>query len=36
VALMDHSIFQPGLSMPTDIVGQNKRLYRPFVYGYPA
>ena len=36
VALMDHSIFQPGLSMATDIVGQNKRLYRPFIYGYPG
>ncbi len=36
VALMDHSIFQPGLSMATDVVGQNKRLYRPFIYGYPG
>lgn len=37
LALMDHSIFQPGLSLPTDIVEEGgKRLYRPFIHGYPG
>jgi len=36
LALMDHSIFQPGLSLPKDIVEGGKRLYRPFIYGYPG
>lgn len=36
VALMDHSIFQPGLGMPGDIVGNNRHLHRPFIYGYPG
>lgn len=37
LALMDHSIFQPGLSLPDDIVEEGgKRLYRPFIHGYPG
>jgi len=37
LALMDHSIFQPGLSLPNDIVEEGgKRLYRPFIHGYPG
>ncbi|NQT47905.1 MAG: FAD-dependent oxidoreductase, partial [Chloroflexi bacterium] len=37
LALMDHSIFQPGLSLPKDIVEEGgKRLYRPFIHGYPG
>ena len=36
LALMDHSIFQPGFSLPADLVDDGKRLYRPFIYGYPG
>jgi len=37
LALMDHSIFQPGVSLPKDIVEETgKRLYRPFIHGYPG
>ncbi len=36
VALMDHSIFQPGLTMPGDAVGHNQMICRPFIYGYPG
>lgn len=35
-ALMDHSIFQPGLGLPADIVGHGQHLHRPFIYGYPG
>lgn len=36
LALMGHSIFQPGLTMPGDAVGHNQMLCRPFIYGYPG
>ncbi|MCX5998666.1 MAG: FAD-binding protein, partial [Chloroflexi bacterium] len=36
LALMDHSILQPGLSLPNDIVEGGRRLYRPFISGYPG
>jgi len=35
VALMDHSIFQPGIHIPGEVVDGNKPIYRPFIYGYP-
>lgn len=35
VALMDHSIFQPGLSMPGEVFG-DKAFSRPFVVGLPG
>lgn len=35
VALMDHSIFQPGLNLPGEVVGEGRPFYRPFIYGYP-
>lgn len=35
VALMDHSIFQPGLNLPGEVVEGGKPFYRPFIYGYP-
>ncbi|MCX5999638.1 MAG: FAD-binding protein, partial [Chloroflexi bacterium] len=36
VALMDHSIFQPGLHLPGEIMDNGKPFYRPFIYGYPG
>jgi 3-oxosteroid 1-dehydrogenase len=35
VALMDHSIFQPGLNLPGEVVEGGKPFYRPFIYGFP-
>jgi 3-oxosteroid 1-dehydrogenase len=35
VALMDHSIFQPGVNLPGEVVEGGKPFYRPFIYGYP-
>ena len=35
VALMDHSIFQPGVHIPGEIVEGDKPFYRIFVFGYP-
>ena len=36
VALMDHSIFQPGLHLPGEIMENGKPFSRPFIYGYPG
>ncbi len=36
VALMDHSIFQPGLGSPPTSWGTTSTCYRPFIYGYPG
>jgi 3-oxosteroid 1-dehydrogenase len=35
LALMDHSIFQPGLNLPGEVMEGGKLFHRPFVYGYP-
>jgi len=35
LALMDHSIFQPGINLPGEVVESGQRFYRPFIYGYP-
>lgn len=35
VALMDHSIFQPGFNVPGEVVEGGRPFYRPFIYGYP-
>jgi 3-oxosteroid 1-dehydrogenase len=35
LALMDHSIFQPGFNLPGEVVEGGKPFYRPFIYGYP-
>jgi 3-oxosteroid 1-dehydrogenase len=36
VALMDHSIFQPGLHLPGEIMENGLPFARPFIYGYPG
>ncbi len=36
LALMDHSLFQPGLSLPNDIVADGRRFSRPFITGFPG